>query len=181
MDDRDSGPAAEAKIEVAAAALTRRTFLAWATAGVGAAIAAVLGATGLSYFVSPALMKDEENWIDVGAADSVPRGTPVRIDFALRRRDAWVVDETRSSAWVETPDGRTFTVFDPHCTHLGCPYRWDLDQKKFLCPCHGGVFNAAGQVVAGPPPRPLDHYPAQVVNGRLLIRMVPERTRAVRA
>ena len=28
--------------------------------------------------------------------------------------------------------------------------------KKFRCPCHGGVYDADGKVLEGPPPRPLD-------------------------
>lgn len=158
--------------------LTRRTFLAWASAALGAAIAAVLGSTGLSYFVSPALKKDEEDWVDIGRAADVKPGAPVKIDFVARKRDAWVVTDKRSSAWVTTPDGREYTVFDPRCTHLGCPYRWDAAAKQFMCPCHSAVFGADGAVVSGPPPRPLDRYPVRVAAGRLLIQPKPERKAA---
>jgi menaquinol-cytochrome c reductase iron-sulfur subunit len=155
--------------------MTRRSFLVWGTASIGAAIALILGATGLSYFVSPAFKKDEEDWVDLGSAADVKLGAPVKFDFVARKRDAWAVEEKRSSAWVSTPDGREFIVFDPRCTHLGCPYRWDQDRKQFLCPCHAGVFAADGAVVAGPPPRSLDRYRAKVVDGRLLILPIPKK------
>ena len=156
----------------------RRSFLGWLAAGLGGVIALVLGSTGLGYFVSPAFKKDEEDWVDVGAAKEIRPGSPVKVDFVARKRDAWAVTEKRSSAWVATADGKSFTVFDPRCTHLGCPYRWDQAKEQFLCPCHAGVFDSGGAVVAGPPPRPLDRYDAKVVNGRLMIQPIPQKRTA---
>ncbi|MFI5345546.1 MAG: ubiquinol-cytochrome c reductase iron-sulfur subunit [Elusimicrobiota bacterium] len=156
----------------------RRSFLAWGAAGLGGIIAFVLGSTGLSYFVSPAFKKDEEDWVDVGAAGEIKHGAPVKIDFVARKRDAWAATEKRSSAWISTVDGKHFTVFDPRCTHLGCPYRWDQAKEQFLCPCHAAVFDAGGAVVSGPPPRPLDRYDFKVVSGRLLIQPSPMKRNA---
>ena len=155
--------------------LTRRTFLVWATGALGGVIASVLGATGLTYFASPAFKKDEEEWVDIGNAADIKPGEPLKTDFVARKRDAWVVTEKRSSAWILTDDKKNFTVFDPRCTHLGCPYRWDSERRQFLCPCHSAVFGPQGEVVAGPPPRPLDRYPVKIVGGRLLIRPQPVR------
>ena len=147
----------------------RRSFLKWMIAGLGGAITAVLGGAGGGYFLSPLFRKREESWIDIGrSADYLP-GIPTKVEYIERRRDAWVTNEKRSSAWVLTSNGRDFIVFDPRCTHLGCPYRWNADKKLFLCPCHNAVFNVDGQVVSGPPPRPLDRYAAKVVGERLMI------------
>ena len=60
-------------------------------------------------------------------------------------------------------------VFSPICTHLGCGYRWDDTEKKFLCPCHGSAYDINGQVLGGPAPRPLDVLPSKVEGGRLLV------------
>lgn len=149
--------------------LSRRSFLTWACAALGSLIALVLGGSGIAYFLTPAFRKQEEGWVDIGSVGDVPRGVPSKIEFVQRKRDAWVITVQRSSAWVLTSDGQNFIAFDPHCTHLGCPYRWDQSKKQFLCPCHTAVFNVDGQVVKGPPPRPLDRYPVKVVGGRLLI------------
>jgi menaquinol-cytochrome c reductase iron-sulfur subunit len=149
--------------------LDRRSFLKWTIASLGALIGAVLGGAGGGYFLSPLFRKKEEGWIDIGrSADFLP-GTPTKVEYIERKRDAWVITEKRSSAWVLTSNGHDFIVFDPRCTHLGCPYRWNADKKLFLCPCHNAVFNVDGQVVSGPPPRPLDRYSVKVVGGRLLI------------
>lgn len=155
--------------EEAGDGVSRRSFLTVGIAVLGGAVTALLGATGLTYFVSPAFKKDEEDWVDIGKASDLKPGVPTKIDFVARKRDAWVVTEKRSSAWV-TLTGNEFTVFDPRCTHLGCPYRWDQAKEQFLCPCHAAVFDGKGQVVSGPPPRPLDRYAVKVVAGRLLIQ-----------
>ena len=158
--------------------ISRRTFLSSAAALLGGAIAFVLGSTGISYFVSPAFLKEDEDWVDVGKASDIRPGSPVKVDFVARKRDAWVVTEKRSSAWISTPDGKSFTVFDPRCTHLGCPYRWDQEKKLFLCPCHAAVFAPDGIVVSGPPPRPLDRYAVKVAGGRLMIQPSPSKKAA---
>ena len=97
----------------------------------------------------------------------------MKVEFTVRKRDAWTTVERRASAWVLTADRRQFIVYDPKCTHLGCPYRWDPGRKHLLCPCHNAVFDVDGRIVSGPPPRPLDRYPVKVVGRRLLV--LPER------
>lgn len=38
------------------------------------------------------------------------------------------------------------------CTHLGCVVPWNGSENKFICPCHGSQYDAAGKVVRGPAP-----------------------------
>lgn len=58
------------------------------------------------------------------------------------------------------PDGGTALVTDTGteivalsdiCPHLGCKVHYDRAQGKFICPCHGGVFEKDGTAIAGPP------------------------------
>ena len=149
--------------------ISRRSFLSCLIAIAGGAIAAVLGGAGTGYFLSPLWRKKEEAWIDIGPVKDFAEGTPSKVDFTVRKRDAWSTIESRSSAWIVTADRKEFIAYDPKCTHLGCPYRWDDLKKQFLCPCHAAVFDVDGRVVKGPPPRPLDRYTAKVVGGRLMI------------
>ncbi len=153
--------------------VSRRHFLSFAIATVGTLIAAIVGGTGIAYFVSPAFKHKEENWIDLGPLDGFPKGSPTKIEFVQRLRDSWITTERHSSAWVYTTDGSHFNVFDPRCTHLGCPYHWDEEKKQFLCPCHTAVFDVAGSVISGPPPRPLDRYENKIVDSRLHILPKP--------
>ncbi len=55
------------------------------------------------------------------------------------------------------------------CTHLRCIVRWNEQKKVFECPCHGAEFNAFGEVLAGPPPRPLDIHPVETVGGKIVV------------
>lgn len=55
-----------------------------------------------------------------------------------------------------------FTVFDVHWPHLGCPVQYNSAASRYFSPCHGGVFDFEGRVLAGPPPRPLDRYEVEV-------------------
>ena len=54
------------------------------------------------------------------------------------------------------------------CTS-GCPVRFVEAAGRFICPCHGGVYDFRGQVDGGPPVRPLDRFYTRVRNGRLEI------------
>jgi Rieske Fe-S protein len=53
------------------------------------------------------------------------------------------------------------------CTHRGCNIGYNPGAKDFECPCHGGVYDLAGNVVSGPPPAPLEKYQV-FVNGSTL-------------
>ncbi len=60
-------------------------------------------------------------------------------------------------------------VMSWRCTHLGCTVPWVEAEDRFHCPCHSSIFNTKGEVLSGPAPRPLDLYPAQVVNNQLIV------------
>ncbi len=149
----------------------RRKFLAGAITFLGGVIAFVLGGGGAVYFLSPAWLRKKENWVEAGPEADLLEGQPVKKEFIQRLTDGWTTTETGGTVWLLKDNGN-LTAFNPHCTHLGCPYRWDPDKKLFLCPCHNGVFDKNGKVVSGPPPRPLDRYPVKVVNG--VVSILPE-------
>jgi len=94
---------------------------------------------------------------------------PTRVDFSVVRQDGWIRQETSSSAWVVRQADGSAVIFNPHCTHLGCAYNWYAADKLFRCPCHGGVFDIQGNVVSGPPPRPLDRLAYTIEGGRLIV------------
>ena len=62
-----------------------------------------------------------------------------------------------------------YIALTSRCAHLGCPVRWVLAAERFICPCHGGVYDLLGRRVAGPPPRPLDRFYTRVVDGMVQI------------
>ncbi|MDL0088781.1 ubiquinol-cytochrome c reductase iron-sulfur subunit [Campylobacter gastrosuis] len=55
------------------------------------------------------------------------------------------------------------------CTHLGCIPEWKSSKNAFVCACHGGEFNADGENIFGPPPRPLDIPPFKIEGTTLVL------------
>jgi len=55
------------------------------------------------------------------------------------------------------------------CTHQGCLVNWDEKRLTFACPCHAGLFDANGNVLAGPPRRPLKRLRASVIGDEVYI------------
>ena len=68
---------------------------------------------------------------------------------------------------IEGQDPQPYVVISTRCAHLGCPVRYIQASEKFLCPCHGGVYDSQGQVEGGPPVRPLDRFYTRVTDGRV--------------
>lgn len=71
--------------------------------------------------------------------------------------------------------GDSYKVFSGVCTHLGCIIRWEEQKNRFYCPCHQGIFSKHGEVVGGPPPRPLDEFEVRMENNLVFI-MVEDKT-----
>ena len=56
---------------------------------------------------------------------------------------------------IHLEDGQ-LRAYEQKCTHLSCAVFYKPGTGKIECPCHNGWFNAlTGEVLAGPPPRPL--------------------------
>ena len=56
---------------------------------------------------------------------------------------------------VRTPEGE-LQAFSAVCTHLQCTVQYKTDTSQIWCACHNGLYDLAGNVVSGPPPRPLE-------------------------
>jgi cytochrome b6-f complex iron-sulfur subunit len=62
-----------------------------------------------------------------------------------------------------------FLAFSRVCTHLGCLVKYDQDRQVFICPCHAGTFDLEGNVISGPPPKPLAKFLVRVEGNNLVI------------
>jgi len=62
-----------------------------------------------------------------------------------------------------------FLAFSKVCTHLGCLVKYDKGKLLFICPCHAGMFDLEGNVVSGPPPKPLEKFAVKVEGDNLVI------------
>jgi len=69
---------------------------------------------------------------------------------------------------VNTADGE-LRAFSAVCTHLTCTVRYEGDSGTLFCPCHNGRFDLAGNVLSGPPPRPLEAFDVEVSGGDITV------------
>ena len=62
-----------------------------------------------------------------------------------------------------------YVAYTQKCTHLSCPVYYSKKTKRLECPCHEGSFSVeTGEVIKGPPPRPLPRIVLERQNGLLL-------------
>ena len=68
---------------------------------------------------------------------------------------------TRPAILVRTSDG-DLKAFSAVCTHLECTVQYKSDVAQIWCACHNGYYDLGGNVVSGPPPRPLEGFSVAV-------------------
>jgi Rieske Fe-S protein len=89
-----------------------------------------------------------------GSRTAAPTKVTDRLDPGQAAAFRYPGPDDRALA-IRLPDGR-LVGWSAVCTHLACAVLWREDDNHLECPCHDGVFDpATGEVVAGPPPRPL--------------------------
>jgi Rieske Fe-S protein len=60
-------------------------------------------------------------------------------------------------------------AFSAVCTHLNCTVQYQPTGRQIWCACHNGLYNLNGQVVSGPPPRPLEEYAVRLRGDEVII------------
>jgi len=58
---------------------------------------------------------------------------------------------------VRSADGE-LSAFNAVCTHLECTVQFKADTSQIWCACHNGLYDLAGNVISGPPPRGLERF-----------------------
>jgi menaquinol-cytochrome c reductase iron-sulfur subunit len=159
--------------------VTRRRFMVGTThlAGAGAALAFTLPA--LAFALGPVFERQKATWEDVGPESAFNPQTYVPVNFT---NTPGIGDVGRTTAYVRrfnpALDGSTqhkgeeiqpYVAISTRCAHLGCPVRYVSAAERFICPCHGGVYDKLGKVNGGPPVRPLDRFYTRVRAGRVEI------------
>jgi Rieske Fe-S protein len=152
--------------------VSRRDFMSTAVWAIGGFIGAAFAIPAVVYVIGPALQRQEqEEWVSLGSVDKVEPGVPTLFKTSIQRQTGWIVNEEEISVYVLTENSRDFIAMSNICTHLGCRVRWITDQSQFFCPCHNAVFDNEGNVVSGPPPRPLDRYETKIENNQIFIKV----------
>jgi len=115
----------------------------------------------------PPTPRSSEPWVRVGDLGSFAQDMPTLVTVRIPAQDGLTQGDTPVAVYVRRTAADGATIFDVHCTHMGCSVEWNPGAQRFLCPCHGGVFDTNSRVLSGPAPRPLDRY-ATKVDGAVL-------------
>ena len=62
-----------------------------------------------------------------------------------------------------------FKAFSGTCTHLDCTVQYKGDTQQIWCACHNGLYDLRGQVVSGPPPRPLEEFKVNMRGDEIIV------------
>lgn len=149
----------------------RRKFLVRLSIVMGSVGAALVAVPSIAFLLG--LRKSPQIWRTVGKLDDFKVGSTVNVSFEDPSPLPWAGVTAQTAAWLRRVDDQEFIAFSMICTHLGCPVRWLEKADLFMCPCHGGVFYADGQVASGPPPKPLNRYSVRVYNNEVQILTMP--------
>lgn len=136
----------------------RRTFLSQLLTG--SLVVGLLGVLGVigAYLLPPErrVFNPARRRIRVARADEISVGKGRQMLF--NGEPVWVL--RLKGGWV---------ALSALCTHQGCIVEWDEKRLTFTCPCHAGVFDAQGNVLAGPPRRPLKRLRVSVIRDEIYI------------
>jgi menaquinol-cytochrome c reductase iron-sulfur subunit len=169
----------EAPKIMASAATSRRGFLSYLTGLLLAVLGLLVAIPAVLYFWAPLRRKRGEaappapGFLDAGLLSALEVGKWHLLTVERKRVDAWQKEQVAKYAVYVRRHGtgnEDVTVLSPVCPHLGCSVNWNRTTTEFECPCHKARFNADGEVLAGPPPRPMDKLEHTVEEGRLRVR-----------
>jgi menaquinol-cytochrome c reductase iron-sulfur subunit len=156
--------------------VTRRRLMTLTVHGAGAIAASAFALPALGFAAGSAIFERAPViWTPVGRPGDFPDNdyVPRVVSYALG-----IGEVGKTTAYVrahnEQIDGpqlsvQPFIALSSRCMHLGCPVRWTSAANRFICPCHGGVYDFTGRVSGGPPVRPLDHFYTRVRDGQVQV------------
>ncbi len=153
--------------------VTRRAFITGGALAAGGIATAAFALPALGFALGPIFEDTTPTvWQDVGPEDDFTDQTyvPKVINIAPQIGDAGkttVYVRKKNPSRDTSNEDLPYVAISTRCAHLGCPVRFFQASKRFVCPCHGGVYAFQGEVVGGPPVRPLDRFYTRVRNGRV--------------
>jgi Rieske Fe-S protein len=153
--------------------LSRSEFVKVVIAALGTIMGAVIGLPAISYMLSPAFKKQVTDvWVSAGPLENYPVGVPTLFSFTRTKINGWEKTVNSFGVYIYRPTEEEILALSNVCTHLSCRVTWREDVEYYFCPCHDGRFDINGQVISGPPPKPLYSYETKVEEDILYMRVV---------
>jgi len=156
--------------------VTRRRFMNIGGQAAGGIAAASFLLPALGFAIGPIFKSEPHTWETVGPVGDFPDNnyipTVITITPGIGEAGKTTVYVRKRNPAIDTDRAdrdAAFIAISTRCAHLGCPVRWVDAAERFICPCHGGVYDLLGRRVGGPPVRPLDRFYTRVVNGYVQI------------
>jgi menaquinol-cytochrome c reductase iron-sulfur subunit len=150
--------------------MTRRTAFGLGGQAFGIVAVSAVALPTIGFALAPIFDNPEEVWEGVGPPDDYTSDTyrqaVITIVDGVGDSGKTTVYIRRGSTDLDE-DPASFIAISTRCAHLGCPVRFVPAAGNFICPCHGGVYDFEGQVIGGPPVRPLDRFQTRVTAGTL--------------
>lgn len=154
--------------------VTRRRFMSTTVNVAGAVAVSAIALPALGFALGPVFEKEENKWQAVGTPDEFPETTYVpkviTLVFGIGQagKSTAYIRKRNPNIDTDKPDQyNQYVAISTRCMHLGCPVRFVEAASRFICPCHGGVYDFEGLVDGGPPVRPLDRFYTRVRNGQV--------------
>ena len=156
--------------------VTRRRLMTGTVHVAGAVATAAFVLPALGFALGPVFEKHEQRWQAVGTLDEfpddnyVPKVITIVDGIGQAGKSTAYIRKRNPKIDTDKPDQyNKFIAISTRCMHLGCPVRFVEAAGRFICPCHGGVYNFRGEVDGGPPVRPLDRFYTRTRAGQLEI------------
>ncbi len=154
--------------------VTRRRFMTSTVHISGGIATAAFTLPALGFALGPVFEEVPQHWTPVGPPtdfeDDVYVPKIVTITPGIGETGKTTVYVRRFNPEIDKEPRDEFSAYvaiSTRCMHLGCPVRYVPASEKFICPCHGGVYDVRGQVSGGPPVRPLDRFYTRERNGQV--------------
>lgn len=130
---------------------------------------ALLGPLLTRFFLPPPAGDEGGAWLPVARVSDVVGEDPVPVRYRRKWKDGYR-DAVESGTVYLRRVSSGWLALSPTCTHLGCRVGWDGAGGRFVCPCHSGHFSRDGDVLAGPPSRPLVKLAVKVEADTIWVR-----------
>lgn len=147
----------------------RRRFLAAIVNSIQAVIGGIVAVLLGGAAAGPSFLRRRESWLPAGSLDALNEGEPTPVTIRVARQDGYTQTVERQVVFL-VKSGDSVKALSSTCTHLGCRVSWDAEAKQLKCPCHGGVYDKTGAVIAGPPPAPLASLMTRIDGDQVLIQ-----------
>ena len=150
--------------------ISRRDFVKVVTATLSGIMGAAMGIPIIAYLIDPALdVQTSEAWIPLGSLENYPVGSPKAFSFTRSNINGWEKTVNSYGGFIVRKSESDLLALSNRCTHLSCSVNWSEETQEYVCPCHDAQFDIEGNVNAGPPPTPLDHFETKVEEGNLFV------------